>query len=152
MIRMEEWVYIIAAYHRGVSIKEIARTTGISRNKVKNAIRKEEAPKYERKSKPSKLDPYKDYLVARIPEYPRLSIEKFYAKIRSQGYDGVKTILSDFTRPHRMARRGTSEIRFETPSGKQAQVDWAELGYHDIGGKRVRVSLSIMIFAPCLTS
>lgn len=145
MIRMEEWVDIIAAYHRGVSIKEIARQTGLSRNTVRKAIREENVPRYERPPVPSKLDPYKDYLLARLDEYPRISVEKLFTEIKNQGYDGGRTILADFTRPHRLARRRTSDIRFETLPGKQAQVDWAELGCHRIEGVKTRVSLFVMV-------
>jgi transposase len=145
MLRMEEWVDIVAAHHRGVSIKEIARQTGISRNTVRNAIRAEHAPKYERAPIPGKLDPYKEYLIARLTEFPRLSVEKLFVEISAQGYSGGKTILADFTRPYRQARHRNSDIRFETPPGKQAQVDWAELGIHEVGGRRMRLSLFLMV-------
>lgn len=145
MIRMEEWVDIVAAYHRGVSIKEIARTTGLSRNTVRKAIRSENAPRYERPPTESKLDPYKDYLLERLGAYPRISVEKLYAEISTMGYAGGKTILADFTRPYRKARKRTSDIRFETAPGHQAQVDWAELGCHVLDGKRTRVSIFVMV-------
>ena len=77
MIRMEEWVDIVAAYRRGVSIKEITRKTGLSRNTVRKAIRKDGVPKYIRPTTPSKLDPYKDYLLHRHEEYPRISIVNY---------------------------------------------------------------------------
>ena len=145
MIRMEEWVDIIAAHHRGISIREIARQTGLSRNTVRKAIRSEGVPRYERPPAPSKLDPYKEYLLARIDEFPRITVEKLFSEIQAQGYSGGKNILADFTRPYRAARRRTSDIRFETPPGKQAQVDWAELGYHVIDGRRTKVSIFVMV-------
>lgn len=145
MIRMEEWVDIVAAYHRGVSIKEIARTTGLSRNTVRKAIRSENVPRYERPPAESKLDPYKDYLLGRLGEYPRVTVEKLYGEISAMGYAGGKTILADFTRPYRKARRRTSDIRFETAPGHQAQVDWAELGCHVLDGRRTRVSIFVMV-------
>lgn len=145
MIRMQEWADIVAAYHRGVSIKEIVRTTGLSRNTVRKAIRSENAPRYERPPVESKLDPYKDYLLERLDEYPRISVERLYAEISTIGYTGKKTILADFTRPYRKARRRTSDIRFETALGHQAQVDWAELGCHVLDGKRTRVSIFVMV-------
>jgi len=145
MLRMEEWVDIVAAHHRGVSIKEIARQTGLSRNTVRRAIRSEHVPAYVRAAMPSKFDPYKDYLIGRLDEFPRLSVEKLFSEIRGRGYDGGKTILAEFTRPYRQARRRNSDIRFETPPGKQAQVDWAELGIREVAGERVRLSLFLMV-------
>jgi len=142
---MEEWVDIKSAYRRGVSIKEICRKTGLSRNTVRKAIREEGVPKYIRPPIPSKLDPYKDYLLHRLEEYPRLTVVKLLTEIKAQGYDGGKSILADFTQPYRKDRRRTSDIRFETPPGHQAQVDWAALGVHIIGGRRYKLSLFIMI-------
>lgn len=145
MIRMEEWVNIVAAHHRGVSIKEISRQYGLSRNTVRNAIRNEGVPKYERPPVAGKLDPYRDYLLARLEEYPQISVEKLFTEIRRQGYAGGKTILADFTRPYRKTRKRGSDIRFETSPGHRAQVDWAELGQHRIDGVRTRLSLFVMI-------
>jgi len=134
MLRMEEWVDIVVAYHRGVLIKEIARKTGFSRNTVRGAIRKEGAPKYERAPVLSKLDPYKDYLLDRLDEYLGISVERLYTEIKVLGYAGKKTILSDFMRPYRVMRKRVSDIRFETPPGHQAQADWAEIGWHILSG------------------
>jgi len=147
VIRTEEWVDIVAAHHRGMSIREIARQTGHSRNTIRKAIRAETVPKYEKPPAPSKLDPYKEYLIARVEEFPRITVEKLFSEIKAQGYSGGKSIIADFTRPYRVARRRNSTIRFETPPGKQAQVDWAELGYHTIDGKRIKVSLFIMVLS-----
>ena len=112
MIRLEEWVDIKAAYKRGVSIKEISRATGLSRNTVRKTIREEGLPKYERPEIPSKLDPYKEYILHRLDEYPRITVMKILSEIRAQGYDGGRTILGEFTLPHRKDRRETSDIRF----------------------------------------
>jgi hypothetical protein len=43
----------------GVSIKEIARRTGLARDTVRAAIRSDLPPSYERRLRPSKLDPFK---------------------------------------------------------------------------------------------
>lgn len=144
MLRREEWVDIVAAHNRGISIKEICRKNGLSRNTVRKAIRSDKPPEYS-KREPSKLDPYKDYLISRLTEYPGLSAKKLFDEIKAMGYEGGITILKEFTLPYRMARRSKSSIRFETAPGLQAQVDWAELGYHEIGGKRVRLSLFVMV-------
>ena len=43
----------------GLSIHEIVRRTGHDRNTVRRALRREGPPRYERPSRPSKLDPFK---------------------------------------------------------------------------------------------
>jgi transposase len=44
----------------GVSIKEIARRTGLARNTVRAALRSSKPPSYERGPRPSELDPFKE--------------------------------------------------------------------------------------------
>lgn len=47
-------------------------------------------------------------------------------EIRELGYEGAYTAVTDFLREVRPARHAPFERRFETPPGKQAQVDFAE--------------------------
>jgi transposase len=144
MIGKEDWVNIHTAYKNGTSIKEIARETGLARNTVRNAIRRGGVPG---RSTKSKLDPYKEYLISRLAEYPALTVEKLLREIQAQGYGGGTSILAEFTAPYRSRRKEKSSIRFETPPGKQAQVDWAELGYHVIDGRKVKLSLFVIVLS-----
>ena len=143
MLRREDWVDISAANQRGVAIKEICRKTGLARNTIRKAIRNELAPEF--KSPPSKLDPYKEYLIFRLADYPSLSATKLLDEIKAKGYSGGFSILKKFTLPFRQSRKRTSNIRFETAPGSQAQVDWASLGYHTINGRRTKLSLFVMV-------
>jgi transposase len=47
--------------------------------------------------------------------------------------------LKDWLQPQRAAGMATAVRRFETPPGKQAQVDWGHLGYLDTGGEQRQV-------------
>jgi transposase len=49
-------------------------------------------------------------------------------ELRSRNYTGGYTILTDWLRPQREAAHVVAVRRFETPPGKQAQVDWGHLG------------------------
>jgi transposase len=60
-------------------------------------------------------------------------------ELRERGYRGSYTILTDWLRPKRAAARVVAVRRFETPPGKQAQVDWGHLGSIDFGGKEQRL-------------
>ena len=54
---------------QGLSIREIARRTGRDRKTIAKYLQCQELPKYKpRPPRPSKLDPYKDYLRARMAE------------------------------------------------------------------------------------
>lgn len=144
MIKLEEWVNIISLHRQGLSIKAIARRLGISRNTVRAALRREGPPAYQRTATSSKLDPYKDYLVARLTEFPELSAVALFEEIVALGYPGGLSIVKDFTRPYRV-RRKEPVVRFETAPGLQAQADWSELGRHQLGGELTAVHLFVMV-------
>ena len=116
----------------------------MSRDTVRATLRREGPPRYERRPGPSKLDAHRDYLIARLAEFPELSAKQLFAEIRARGYAGEISILKDFTRPYRVPRRGPV-VRFETPPGQQAQCDFGELGIHAVRGVRTRVYLFVMI-------
>jgi DeoR/GlpR family transcriptional regulator of sugar metabolism len=58
---------------RGVSIKKLARRTGLSRNTIRRALRWDEPPGYRRASAGSILDPYKDEIHRLLKEEPTLT-------------------------------------------------------------------------------
>jgi transposase len=60
-------------------------------------------------------------------------------EIRQRGYGGGYTILKDWLLPQRAAASAAAVRRFETPPGKQAQVDWGHLGYLDVDGRSHQV-------------
>ena len=49
-------------------------------------------------------------------------------ELRERSYKGGYTILTDWLRPQRKQALSVAVRRFETPPGKQAQVDWGHLG------------------------
>lgn len=146
MLTREEQVDIIAMYRHGISIKEIARRTGFARNTVRSTIKRFQENGGNPTTPASKLDPYKDYLLARLEEFPSLSVVKLHREITDMGFCGGTTIVADFTKPYRIPRKSTS-IRFETDPGQQAQVDFAELGKHKIGGQAFKLSLFAMVLS-----
>jgi len=50
--------------------------------------------------------------------------EVIYDEICGRGYTGGRGILQEFMRPFREMSKQKVTGRFETPPGKQAQVDW----------------------------
>jgi transposase len=60
-------------------------------------------------------------------------------ELRERGYTGSYTILTDWVRPQRTSARAVAVRRFETPPGKQAQVDWGHLGSIEIDGREQRL-------------
>ena len=98
---MQEWAEVRAMRSvERLSIKEIARRTGRSRNTIRAALRSPEPPSYgPRPARPSKLDPFK----AQIHELLRASEGRVPAqvireRISEAGYRGGKTICDDYVR------------------------------------------------------
>ena len=56
-------------------------------------------------------------------------------ELRERSYSGSYTLLTDWLRPQRKSAQTAAVRRFETPAGKQAQVDWGHLGSIDIHGE-----------------
>jgi transposase len=111
---------------------------------VRLALRRKQTPVYQRSGVPSKLDPYKDYLLARLAEFPELSAVALFEEVKALGYPGGLSILKEFTLPYRV-RRKEPVVRFETPPGRQAQCDWAHLGTHLVQGELTPLYLFVMI-------
>ncbi len=144
MITREEWVDVVSLHRQGVSIRAISTRLGISRNTVRAALRREGPPARTPRELPSKLDPFKDYLLARLADYPELSAVALCEEIRALGYEGGLSILKEFTYPYRQRRR-EPVVRFETPPGLQAQVDWSGLGRHSVAGAERAPQLFVMV-------
>jgi transposase len=91
MLTQEQAVEIKVLARRGVAIREIARQLGCSRNTVKRYLNDAEAARYgPRAPRPTKLDPYKDYVLERIdaarPHWIPASV--LHRELRERGYAG----------------------------------------------------------------
>lgn len=121
-----------------VNISELSRETGFDRKTVRFYLARDRPPVTPRtRNKPSKLDPYKPYILERLGNYPRLSRVRLLEEIQEQGYAGKATILGDYLRQVRPTIPVLPEIRYETPPGEMAQCDWSEcLVSHPDGSER----------------
>ena len=73
-----------------------------------------------------KIDRYREIIQARLSEYPRLSATRLFDEIRAAGYVGGYTQVKDYVCQVRPIPPPDPVVRFETPPGLQAQVDFAE--------------------------
>src|SRR6266516_4050453 len=81
-----------------LSIKEIVRRTGHSRNTIRRALRSGEPPRYRRPVRPSKLDPFREEIHRLLRSDARLPGTRIRELLEEQGYVGGKTILDDYLR------------------------------------------------------
>ncbi len=73
-----------------------------------------------------KIDYFRGIITARLAEYPRLTAMRLFEEIRAAGYEGGYTQVKEFVRQARPGAIPEPVVRFETPAGRQAQVDFAE--------------------------
>ena len=129
MIQLGELMMILELHRQGLSITAIARRTGRDPKTVRKYIERGlEPPVYGPRhvGRPSKLAPYLDYLRERLEAFPDLSAVRLTREIRERGYKGAYTAVKRFLaaiRPQNQPK--PYEVRFETPPGCQAQVDFA---------------------------
>jgi transposase len=100
VVQVQEWAEIRAMRAaRGLSIKEIARRTGHSRNTIRAALRSPEPPSYgPRPSHPSKLDPFKAKIHELLADDGQIPSQVIRERITELGYRGGKTICDDYVR------------------------------------------------------
>jgi transposase len=130
MLTQERTVEIRVLAHQGYSIKAIGREIGVSRNTVRKHLRGKSGLPGERARapRPCKLDPFKGYLEERIEAArPRwIPAPVLLRELREQGYAGGISQLKVYLAPFKR-REPEPVVRFETPPGKQMQVDFTTI-------------------------
>ena len=126
MLTQELSVEIRVLARQGMSIRAIAQQLRVSRNTVRKYLRNPGLPIYpNRAARPTKLDPFKPYLQARIqaakPHWIPATV--LLRELREHGYTGGLSQLKAWLSPLRHDASGTV-VRFETAPGKQMQVDF----------------------------
>lgn len=149
MVNLKEWMMILELHQQGLSVSAIAERTGHDRKTVRKVIQRGlVVPKYAcRTPRPTLLGPYESYLRERVTAWPELSGVRLLRELRERGYSGGITKLNDFLRAVRPAIARPFEVRFETPAGRQAQVDFAHfmVEFTDEPGTQHRVWLFAIV-------
>jgi transposase len=118
---------ILELHRQGISISAIARRVGLDRKTVRRYIAQGlEPPAYgPRQPRISQLQAFEPYLRQRLAAVPQLTGRRLRRELRALGYTGGYTILTELLREIRPVEVSAYEVRFETPPGCQAQVDFA---------------------------
>jgi transposase len=127
LVELGEVVMILELHRQGVSVSAIARQAGLDRKTVHKFIERGlEPPLYgPRPPRASKVAEFARYLRERLAAFPQLTGRRLHRELRELGYTGGYSILTDFLRDIRPTEPAPFEVRFETPPGRQAQVDFA---------------------------
>jgi transposase len=142
-------------FREHLSIREISRRTGLSRNTVRKYLRSGDVePRFKLPERPSKLDAFADRLSAWLkteankPRKQKRTLGQLHADLSSLGYDGSYNRVAAFARDWREARqrelqtsgRGTFvPLAFEP--GEAFQFDWSE-DWAIIGNERTKLQVA----------
>jgi transposase len=138
VIKWEIRVLLSHYLEQGVSKGAIARQLGINRRTINRWIATGQLDREVdtgqvrhpvRRAGPTKLDPFKPIIEARLAVYPDLTAARLFDEVKAAGYTGGISQLKLFV--HSVRPRDLPEplIRFETEPGEQAQVDFAEFTF-----------------------
>ncbi|MCK1554485.1 IS21 family transposase [Bradyrhizobium sp. 177] len=136
-------------HRQGLSVSAIARQLGVDRKTVRAYIAKGlEPPVYKRRApRPGIVDHFETYLRERLAAYPGLTAVRLWRELKERGFAGGYSVVRDRVRELRPSRPTAFEVRFETPAGEQAQVDFArfEVEFVDQPGVKRIVWLFSMV-------
>ena len=147
---------VITLHTRGWTIRRISREFGISRRRVTRILRRnnqkrETGQAILRKTtmKPSKLDPYKEYISELLDKYrqPPVTTQRVLEKIREKGYQGGRTILGEYVASIRGKQAGEPVVYVETTPGQRGSHDWSEyyVYFTDSGTKEKVIFFSFIL-------
>lgn len=146
MLRGGQILDVMELHRQGLSIREIARRTGISRNTVKKALSQRRLWSYKARGPVrSKLDAFKPYLEERVAVGVTNGV-RLLAELRQMGYTGGYTLVREFLKPRRQVAKPLATVRFETKPGEQAQVDFGVF-VCEHNGKRSRYYAFVLVLS-----
>jgi transposase len=138
-----------------ISIREIGRRTGLSRNTIRKYLRLDGVePTFKVPERPSKLDPFADRLSAWLRteakknRKQRRNLKQLHADLMSLGYDGsygrvaafAREWKADLQRELQTSGRGTF-VPLAFDPGEAFQFDWSE-DWAIIGNERTKLQVA----------
>ena len=133
MHRWETRMLLRHYLEKGVSKAALARRFGVSRSTIHSWIKtgqldrdlsSGESRYSPRPEAVHKLAPYTGIIAARLEEFPELSAQRLFDEVRAAGYTGSYSRVRDYVRTVRPRPAAEPVVRFETPAGRQGQVDF----------------------------
>ena len=135
MYGREQRVLLRHYLEQGIKKAELARRLGVSRRTLYYWVesgqldRELDGQSVQYRPRPPvicKIDPYRAILENRLATFPKLSAVRLHEEIKAAGYQGSYTQVKACVRQIRPTLPPDPVVRFETPPGHQAQVDFAE--------------------------
>ncbi len=113
----------------GWSQRKIATNLRIGRRTVGKYLENPDKTLKKRLKKPSKLDPYRDLIDQLLDQDPEVKAPVVLQRLCDKGFEGKISIVRSCLRELRgKIKHRQPFIRFESPPGKQFQIDWGHFG------------------------
>lgn len=111
---------------KGIGIKRIAKTLGISKNTVRKYLRSQSPPVFHPRAYTSIIDPYVDMIKQMIKK--GYIGTRIHEELKVSGFTGSLSTVHRLIREIQKEEIRSSKIttRYETPPGHQMQYDWKE--------------------------
>ena len=138
---------IISRWQAHASIRQIARSLGMSRNTVSRVLAQIQARRAgdpdgsPSRRRPSRLDPYQPVILELLSRYPDLTAVRLLEELRQRGFTGCYSLVRQRLSELRPRSARPPVVRFETAPGAQAQMDYAvyDLDFTSEGRRRVNL-------------
>ena len=111
----------------------IARQLHVHRDAVRRVLAAHDTPCGAAPLRPSRIDPYRSFLVQTLASYPTLSAARLHAMVVERGYVGGASHFRALVAQLRPKPPAEAYLRLRTLPGEQAQVDWGHFGTLQIG-------------------
>jgi len=99
VVSVEQWAELRREHFvGGKSIKALARSTGLSRNTIRRALRSDRPPSYERAPRSSVLEPFKPEIHRLLKADPKLPGVRVRELLEPLGCTASKTVVDDYLR------------------------------------------------------
>jgi len=145
MIKADLWQEIHSRFKLKERKKSIARSLGLHVLTVRKVLRQSQPQPYQRaKLNSTVIAPYKNYILRRLAAVGYCA-QAIFEELRLRGYKGGYDAVKRFVSPLRAEATIEATVRFETPPGRQAQVDWGQC-WTSLGGKTTKVHLFVLVF------
>src|SRR5210317_2132549 len=111
------------------SERKIARHLRISRPSVNKYLINPDLSSAKRTPRSSKLDAHRDLIKEFVEADPQVKAPVVLQRLQDNGFDGKITIVRDYLKKLRGCQSSPQAfIRFESPPGRQMQIDWGHFG------------------------
>ena len=125
----------------------IARQLHVHRDAVRRVLAGNNAPVHRSPLRPSRIDPYRAFLLETLAKFPTLTAARLYAMVGERGYVGSGSHLRHLIAGMRPRQPAEAYLRLRTLPGEQVQCDWGHFGHLQIGRARRPLMAFVMVLS-----